>query len=153
TFSAICRAPSRLRSRASRGCQTRRVRLIRLSFAACDGFTEDLTAGFSPLRAPGLRSRTPTDDAGPWRDLHLGRPHRRDRCSRAASERQFFIADSELVRVAGTDHKVALAAVADLTNDRIFKEAVLEPIDDERFQTVERFADLPTGDTLQRGCD
>ena len=33
--------------------------------AACDGFTEDLTGGSSPLRAPGLRSRNPTDDAGP----------------------------------------------------------------------------------------
>ena len=41
------------------------ARSIRLSFAACDGFTEDLTGGSSPLRAPGLRSRNPTDDAGP----------------------------------------------------------------------------------------
>ena len=29
------------------------------------GFIEDLTGGFLPLRAPGLRSRNPTDDAGP----------------------------------------------------------------------------------------
>ena len=57
TFSVICRASSRLRSRPMRGCQTWRVRSIRLSFAACDGFTEDLTGGSSPLRAPGLRPR------------------------------------------------------------------------------------------------
>src|SRR6266542_1296817 len=60
TFSAICLASSRLRSRPRRGCQTWRVRSIRLSFAECDGFTEDLTAGFSPLRASGLQLRHPT---------------------------------------------------------------------------------------------
>ena len=52
-----------------RGCQICRVRAIclsvSLSFAASRRFIEDLTGGFSPLRAPGLRSRNPTDDAGP----------------------------------------------------------------------------------------
>ena len=48
----------------TRGVQTSRVRSIRLSFAACDCFTEDLMVGFAPFRASGLRSRNPTDDAG-----------------------------------------------------------------------------------------
>ena len=65
TFSAICRASSRVSSRRRRGCQSSMVRSIRPSFAALDGFTEDLTAGFAPFRAFGLRSRNPTDDAGP----------------------------------------------------------------------------------------
>jgi predicted ATPase len=65
TFSTICRASSSLMLRPVRGCQTLRVRWIKLSLAAWNRFIEDLTAGLSPLRAPGLRSRTPTDDAGP----------------------------------------------------------------------------------------
>ena len=36
-----------------------------LSFAASGRSIEDLTVGFLPSRAPGLRSRNPTDDAGP----------------------------------------------------------------------------------------
>src|SRR3984893_10161895 len=41
TFSAICRASSRLRSRRRRGCHTAIVRSIRLSLAASDCFIED----------------------------------------------------------------------------------------------------------------
>src|SRR5262249_28063291 len=65
TFSTICRASSRVSSRPRRGCHSAVVRSIRLSLAALDGFTEHLAAGSAPLRASGLRSRNPTDDAGP----------------------------------------------------------------------------------------
>src|SRR3984893_7330757 len=78
TFSTICRASSRLRSRPRRGFQTSRVRSITLSFAACDGFTEDFTVGFGPFRASGLRLRHPTDNLGPLCHVHLWRPHPRD---------------------------------------------------------------------------
>ena len=69
TFAAICRASSRLRSRPRRGCQTSRVRPISSSFqivVCCVRWFHRRPHGrFSPLRAPGLRSRNPTDDAGP----------------------------------------------------------------------------------------
>jgi hypothetical protein len=39
--------------------------VFQVSFTACDGFTEDITGGFSSLRAPGLRSRNHSDDARP----------------------------------------------------------------------------------------
>jgi diadenosine tetraphosphate (Ap4A) HIT family hydrolase len=35
----------------------------------------------------------------------------------------------------------------------MIKEAVLQPIDDESFQAVERLADLPAGEPLRRVCD
>ena len=76
------------------------------------------------------------------RDLHLGRPHRRDRRSPAASARQFVLGDSEFVALAGADHELAFAAVGDLAGDGIVEEAVLEPVDDKPFEAVERLADL-----------
>jgi hypothetical protein len=78
TFSVICRRSSRLRSRPMRGCQIWRVRSIRLSFAACDGFNENLTGGSTPpmLLVSGLGFPPMTLDRC---DLHLVRPHRRDR--------------------------------------------------------------------------
>ena len=45
-------------------------RSIRLSFAGYDCFTEDLTVGSSPFRAPGLRLRNHTDSGGPLPYLH-----------------------------------------------------------------------------------
>src|SRR5262249_663018 len=64
TFSTICLASSRLKSRPSRRHQTWRVRSIRLSLVLCD-FTEDLMVDAWPIHAPGLRFRNPTDNAGP----------------------------------------------------------------------------------------
>jgi hypothetical protein len=66
----------------------------------------------------------------------------------AASTRQFFLRDRELVALAGPDQELASAAAADLTADRVVKEAVLEPIDDERFKTVEGLAELPIGNPM-----
>src|SRR5262249_1806844 len=71
----------------------------------------------------------------------------------AASARQFFLGDVELVGLAGADHEMALAAVSNLAGDRVVEEAMLEPIDDEPFQAIERLADLSAGDFLPRGCD
>ena len=113
TFSAICRASSRLRSRPKRGCQTWRVRSIRLSFAVCDVFTEDLTGGYLPLRAPGLRSRNPTDDAGPCAICISGVPIAGIAAIGTASARQFFLGDGELVRLAGLDDEFAPVAFPD----------------------------------------
>ena len=56
----------------------------------------------------------------------------------AASARQFVLGDRELVALAGPDHELALAAVADLAGDRIVEEAVPQPVDDELFEPVER---------------
>src|SRR5262245_11524537 len=67
--------------------------------------------------------------------------------------RHFFRGNGELVALAGADHEMALAAVSDLAGDRIVEEAMLEPIDDEPFQAIERLADLSAGDSLRRGCD
>ena len=47
----------------------------------------------------------------PLRDLHLGRPRRRDRRFLAASAGQFFLGYGELVRLAGLDHEVASAVL------------------------------------------
>jgi hypothetical protein len=86
-FSTICRASSRLRSRPNRGFQTSRVRLIRLSFAACSGFTEDFTVDSEAFRTSGCRLQNPTGEAGPtatvgriietgcnWRAINIGDP-------------------------------------------------------------------------------
>ena len=82
-----------LRSRPRRGCQTfagaaivflRDCRLLRRCF------TEDLTGGSSPLRASGLRSRNPTDDAGPSLISSLASPSQGSPLS-LASTRQFFL--------------------------------------------------------------
>jgi len=78
------------------------------------------------------------------RDLHLERPHRRDRRYRAASARHFVLCDSEHVALAGPDHELALAAVGDLAGDGIVEEAVLQTFDDKPFETVEGLADLST---------
>src|SRR5215469_6782450 len=78
------------------------------------------------------------------RDLHLERPHRRDRRYRAALARHFVLCDSELVALAGPDHELALAAFSDLAGDGIVEEAVLQTIDDKPFETVEGLADLST---------
>jgi hypothetical protein len=90
-----------------RGCQNCRVYRISSSlgllFAACDDFTEDLTAGLSRLRAPDLRPRNPTDNAGSYCHLHLWRPTLRDRQLRA-SARQFLFRDRKLMTLAGLDH-------------------------------------------------
>ncbi len=48
------------------------------------------------------------------------------------------------------DHELALAAVGDLAGDRIVEEAVLQAIDDESFEPVERFADLAVLGALER---
>src|SRR5215469_4517699 len=77
------------------------------------------------------------------RDLHLERPHRRDRRYRAASARHFVLCDSEHVALAGPDHELALAAV-DLAFDGKVEEAVLQTIDDKPFETGEGLADLST---------
>ena len=58
-------AQDRARGAAAKPLRASDQLSFRLSFAACDSFTEDLTGGSSPFRAPGLRSRNPTDDAGP----------------------------------------------------------------------------------------
>src|SRR5690606_526791 len=85
---------------------------------------------FPPLRAPGLRSRNPTDDAGPNRDLHLlaspsqGSPVVLKTCG--ASARHLVLGDRELVALSPADHELALAAVGDLAGDRIVEEAVLQ---------------------------
>ena len=68
----------------------------------------------------------------------------------AASARHFVLGDRELVALAGADHELALAAVADLAGDRIVEEAVLEAIDDKPFETVEGLADLPAVGALER---
>ena len=78
------------------------------------------------------------------RDLHLERPHRRDRRYRAASARHFVPCDREHVALAGPDHELALAAFVDLAGDGIVEEAVLQAIDDKPFETVEGLADLST---------
>ena len=57
-----------------------------------------------------------------------------------------------LWRLAGPDHELTLAAVADFAGDRVVEEAVLEPIDDEPFETVEGFADLPAGNRCDEGA-
>jgi hypothetical protein len=78
------------------------------------------------------------------RDLHLERPHRRDRRYRAASARHFVLCDSEHVALAGPDHELALAAVSDLAGDGKVEVAVVQTIDDKPFETVEGLADLST---------
>jgi hypothetical protein len=62
--------------------------------------------------------------------------------------RHFLGGDRELVALAGADHEMALPAVADLAGDRIVEKAVLEPIDDEHFQTVERLTETLVGHIL-----
>jgi len=78
------------------------------------------------------------------RDLHLERPHRRDRRYRAASAQHFVLCDSEYVALAGPDHEPALAAGGDLAGDGIVEKAVLQTFDDKPFETVEGLADLST---------
>src|SRR6202034_863604 len=102
-----------------------------------------------PLRAPGLRSRIPTDDAGPKGICIFRRPRLRDRWS-CASARHLVRRDGELVALARPDHELALAAVGDLARDRIDEEAVLQAIDDEPFEPVEGLADLPALGALER---
>src|SRR6516165_1461137 len=75
------------------------------------------------------------------RDLHLERPHRRDRRYRAASAQHFILCDREQVALAGLDLELALS---DLAGDGIFEEAVLQTIDDKPFETVQGLADLST---------
>src|SRR5262249_9975972 len=77
TFSTICRASSRVSSRPRHGCHSAVVRSTRLSLAALDGFTEDLTAGSAPLRASGLMPmclvNSPARAAEPLSSRHLRR--------------------------------------------------------------------------------
>ena len=60
----------------------------------------------------------------------------------AASARQFFLGDSELVRLAGADYELALAAVSDLAGDGAIEKAVVQPFHDDLFEMRERFGDL-----------
>ena len=48
------------------------------------------------------------------------------------------------------DHELAPAAVGDLADDRIVEKAVLQAIDDEPFELVEGFANLPVLGALER---
>ena len=74
TFCMIWRASSSVRSRpgavarlagSGRSACRRHCRLQRRDVSS------KTSRAVPPLRAPGLRSRNPTDDAGPNRDLHL----------------------------------------------------------------------------------
>ena len=126
----------------------------RLSFATCDGFTEDLTGGSSPLRAPGLRSRNPTDDARPDVICILSVPIAGIAAIGAASARQFVLGDRELVALAGVDDEfAAFAAIGNLAGDGILEESMPQTVDDKTFETVESLADLSALGALARGFD
>jgi hypothetical protein len=78
TFSTICRASSSVMLRPVRGCHTLRVRWIKLSLAAWDRFTKTSRPASrrSVLLVFGLGLPPMALDL---RNLHLERPHRRDR--------------------------------------------------------------------------
>ena len=83
------------------------------------------------------------------RDLHLERPHRRDRQS---PPRQRGTSSSGIVNLcdlAGADHELAFAAIANLAGDGTVEEAMPEPFDDKPFETVERLADLSARGALE----
>src|SRR3954453_15980688 len=61
---------------------------------------------------------------------------------RAASARQVFVGNSELVGLAGADHEMAFPAVPDLAGDRVFEITVTEPFHHDGFQMHERFRQL-----------
>jgi hypothetical protein len=76
------------------------------------------------------------------RDLHPGRPHRRDRHFSAASTRHFVLRDRKFVALARADHELALAAVPDLTGDGAVEETVAESFQHDHFETCARFVEL-----------
>ena len=143
-FSAICRASSRLRSRPRRGCQTSRVRRIghlsgcRLLRAMVSPKTSRAAPRRSVLLASGLGIPPMT------LDLNVicisGVPIAGIAAIGAASARQFFLGDGELVGLARPDHELAFAAVADLAGDGAIEKAVPEPVDDNLSRCVERLS-------------
>ena len=52
--------------------------------------------------------------------------------------------------LAGADHELAFAAIGDFAGDGIVEEAMLEPVDDKPFETVERLADLSALGALEQ---
>jgi hypothetical protein len=125
TFSAICRASSRLRLRPKRGCHSLMVSSIRLSFAGFDGFTEDLTVGSSPHRAPGLRLRNHTDSGGPYLCFASAGPNHRDPALHIPLK---FIA-SESKTLACLDRDAALSRLHRFDNNSHFEKPVASSFD------------------------
>lgn len=83
------------------------------------------------------------------RDLHLARPHRRDR-HLSPSVRDFILGDCKFVALASPDDELTLASVGDLASDGIIEEAVLQAVNDETFETIESLANLPAFSALER---
>ena len=77
-------------------------------------------------------------------DLHLERPHRRDRRYRAASARQFVLGNSELVALTRLDHEFASVPFPDGARNRKPEMTVLQPVKDHLLKTGESLAELRT---------
>lgn len=69
----------------------------------------------------------------------------------AASVRQFILGDGELVRLAGADHQLALAAVGDLAGDGAIEEAVPQAIEHDLFEVPKRLGRLAAMRTGRQG--
>ena len=79
-------------------------------------------------------------------DLHLERPHRRDRRIVAALARQFFLRNRELVALAGLNHDFTPVALADDARNRAPEVTVTEPVEDYLQESVKHVAELrPAG--------
>ena len=64
----------------------------------------------------------------------------------AASARQFFLGDRELVRLAGLDDEFAPVALPDAARNRAPEMTVTEPVEDDLHEAIERLTELrPTG--------
>ena len=72
----------------------------------------------------------------------FGRPHRRDRRFGAASARQFFLGDGELVGLAGLDHEFAPVALPDPARNRAPEMTVTQTVEDDLHEAIERLAEL-----------
>ena len=88
-----------------------------------------------PFRAPGLRSRYATDDAGPM-CLELERPHGGDR--RLSSARHFVLGDHEPVAVPRANKELAFPTGGDFAGDGAIEEAVPNSFDDDLLDMRER---------------
>ena len=124
-----------------RGCQIWRARSIRLLLVACDGFIEDLTAGFSPVHALasdlGLTPMT--------LDLLIcisSVPIAGIATIEAASTRQFFLGDRELVRFARLDDELPPVAFPDRARNCTAEVPMTEPVFDDLNEAFERLTKL-----------
>jgi hypothetical protein len=66
----------------------------------------------------------------------------------AASARQFFFGDGELVRLAGFDNEFAAASLSDAARNRATEVTMTEPVDDDLNEALKCRAELRSAGLL-----